>query len=463
MEQDRKVSPGVGVLAVGASVAIVLLGVFLLSAETAVILMAAGAVCCLILVMGGMPYDVLEAKIAQSMARMMLPVLRLMAVGMLIGIWMASGTIPYMIYCGMRMLEPTLFLPLVCLLCAVMSASAGTSWGTIATVGVACMSIAAGLGVPKELAAGAVVTGAMLGDKASPISDSVLLTASITDTPLMEGVRHILASTGPAYLVSLAFFLIAGLRMGEGVIGGEGYDLILTCLEGHFRFHPILLLPPLLMFGLIVAKRPVLPAFAAGIAAGMLLAIVVQKETVYALAEYLFTGYRYGQGPELMAQMLERGGVVSMLGTIALLLSACVFGAPVRCSGAVELLLGMVKQHTKSAGALANGVMLIHGMLFSITGSYYVSAPVVAEMTGDLFSAYGLDKKDLMRVLQDTGAGLSALVPWAATGIYITNMLGSDSTMAYLPYVPMLWLSILFSALLNVKKGRGKVERPLER
>lgn len=139
-----------------------------------------------------------------------------------------------------------------------------------------------------------------------------------------------------------------------------------------------------------------------------------------------------------------------MLLTIALLLAARVFGAPIQCSGALDLLLGTVKRHTKSGGTLSNGILPLHGMLFTITGSYHVSSPVIAEMTWDLFPSYGLGKKNLMRILQDTGTGLSALVPWAATGVYITNILGLNSTIDYLPYVPMLWPSILLSVLMHV-------------
>lgn len=450
MEHNLVPAPWISILAVGLSVIVVFWGVFFLSAETAVVLLAAGTLCAFLLVLGGVPYAKLENCIVQSASRMMLPILRLMAVGMLIGTWMASGTVPYMIYCGLRLLRPTLFLPLVCLLCAVMSSTAGTSWGTVATVGVACMSIAAGLGIPKALAAGAVVTGSLFGDKVSPMSDSVILTASITDTPLMEGVRHVLLSTGPAYLASLLFFLVAGLHTAQGTIGGETYTLVLAALEQHFYLHPILLLPPVLLFGLILGRKPTLPAFAAGIAAGLVLAISIQHKEVSSLFQFLFSGYQVNQCPELVAQMLERGGLTSMLPTIALLLSACVFGAPIQCSGALNLLLGVVKRHTKSGGSLANGILLLHGILFTITGSYYVSAPVIAETTRDLFPAYGLEKKNLMRILQDTGTGLSALVPWAATGVYITSILGLNSTIDYLPYVPMLWLSIMLSVVMHI-------------
>ena len=438
-----------GFLALGAAILTIFIGIFVIRAQTAVSLMTAAAASSLLLVLGGVPYRDIEAEMVHAMGRMMLPVIRLLAVGALIGVWMASGTVPYLIYLGMRLLKPAVFLPVVCLLCAVMSATAGTSWGTVATVGVACMSIAAGLGIPAPMAAGAVVCGAIFGDKVSPLSDSVALTAAAADAPLMDGIRHTLHSTGPAYLLSLVFFTLAGLHFGQGTVDDVIYRQLLSGLEAQFTFHPVLLLPPVLLFGLILLRCPVIPAFAAGIVSGGILAGILQGETASSVAAYLYDGYFTGSSDTLLAQMLNRGGLTSMLPTIALLLSACVFSAPIQCSGVVNWLLGTVKEHVRTGGALCNCVLLIHSALFSVTGSYYVSVPVVASMTRELFPAVGLDPKNLMRLLQDTGAGLSALVPWAATGVYITAMLGLKSTTDYFLWAPMPWLSILISVAMN--------------
>ena len=143
------------------------------------------------------------------------------AVGVLVGTWMASGTVPVMIYYGMKVLTPGLFLPVVCILCTLMSTMAGTSWGTLATVGVACMGVAQGLGVPLPAAAGAVCTGAFFGDKVSPLSDSPVITATVCEVPLMDGIRHALISTGPAYLISLVFYFVYGLAIPAAASAGK--------------------------------------------------------------------------------------------------------------------------------------------------------------------------------------------------------------------------------------------------
>lgn len=187
---------------------------------------------------------------------------------LLVGTWMASGTVPVMIYYGMKVLTPGLFLPVVCILCTLMSTMAGTSWGTLATVGVACMGAAQGLGVPLPAAAGAVCTGAFFGDKVSPLSDSPVITATVCEVPLMDGIRHALISTGPAYLISLVFYFVYGLRYSGGSVGGEVYEDILFTVSAEFWLSPVLLLPVLVVVVLILMKKPTIPTFIAGIAAG---------------------------------------------------------------------------------------------------------------------------------------------------------------------------------------------------
>ena len=193
---------------------------------------------------------------------------------MLVGTWMASGTVPVMIYYGMKVLTPGLFLPVVCILCTLMSTMAGTSWGTLATVGVACMGVAQSLGVP--LPAAAVCTGAFFGDEVSPLSDSPVITATVCEVPLMDGIRHALISTGPAYLISLVFYFVYGLRYSGGSVGGEVYEDILSTVSAEFWLSPVLLLPVLVVVVLILMKKPTIPTFIAGIAAGAVMAMLCQ-------------------------------------------------------------------------------------------------------------------------------------------------------------------------------------------
>ena len=363
---------------------------------------------------------------------------------LLVGTRMASGTVPVMIYYGMKVLTPGLFLPVVCILCTLMSTMAGTSWGTLATVGVACMGVAQGLGVPLPAAAGAVCTGAFFGDKVSPLSDSPVITATVCEVPLMDGIRHALISTGPAYLISLVFYFVYGLRYSGGSVGGEVYEDILSTVSAEFWLSPVLLLPVL-----ILMKKPTIPTFIAGIAAGAVMAMLCQGVSLHDILTVMYSGFSADTGSDVVNSMLNRGGFTSMLSTIGLLIAAGIFGAPLRTAGVVDVLLAFVERIAKNSRSMSLGVLILHAVFFTITGAYYVSYPVVGGMVKDLYPEYHLDRKNLMRTMLDTGTGLAPMVSWSTTGSYTATTLGV-SNLAFAPFAPMLWLSIVFSVIYAV-------------
>ena len=365
---------------------------------------------------------------------------------LLVGTWMASGTVPVMIYYGMKVLTPGLFLPVVCILCTLMSTMAGTSWGTLATVGVACMGVAQGLGVPLPAAPG---NGAFFGDKVSPLSDSPVITATVCEVPLMDGIRHALISTGPAYLISLVFYFVYGLRYSGGSVGGEVYEDILSTVSAEFWLSPVLLLPVLVVVVLILMKKPTIPAFIAGIAAGAVMAMLCQGVSLHDILTVMYSGFSADTGSDVVNSMLNRGGFTSMLSTIGLLIAAGIFGAPLRTAGVVDVLLAFVERIAKTSRSMSLGVLILHAVFFTITGAYYVSYPVVGGMVKDLYPEYHLDRKNLMRTMLDTGTGLAPMVSWSTTGSYTATTLGV-SNLAFAPFAPMLWLSIVFSVIYAV-------------
>lgn len=419
-------------------------GLMALGLNARIVLALDGVLMCAMACAFGMKYETLQNGIKDMIGSMLLAMLILLAVGVLIGIWMASGTIPVMIYYGMQVISPAVFLPVVCILCSLMSALAGTSWGTLATVGVACMGVAEGLGIPLEAAAGAVAVGAFVGDKISPLSDSTVITATVTDTPLMEGIRHALISTGPAYLLSLLFFFGYGLTIETHAATSAAYDEILTTLAANFNLNPVTLLPVPLVIALIAMKKPTIPTFVAGIAAGAILAVMMQGETVTSILQTMYAGFSTETGSAFVDEMLNRGGFTSMLSTIGLLMTAAMFGAPLRTAGVADVLLAWLRRAARTSRSMSFFVLCLHTVFFSITGAYYVSYPVIGSMTKDMFPEYGLQRKNLMRMMLDTGTGLAPMVPWSTTGSYTASTLGVTN-LAFLPFAPMLWLSIVFS------------------
>ncbi len=454
--QRKIVKPWQALLMIVVGIAIIFLGLMVFKAKNHVILLTDGVVMCVMACCFGIRYDDLQADIKATINSMLVAILILIAVGVLVGTWMISGTVPIMIYYGMKVLTPGLFLPITCIVCTLMSTMAGTSWGTLATVGVAFMGVAQGLGVPLPVTAGAICVGAFFGDKISPLSDSPVLVSSVTDVPLMDGIKHALLSTGPAWLVSLVFLTVYGMQYSSGTVGGEVYDAIMSTVTTSFRLNPLLLLPPVVVVVLIVMKKPTLPTFTAGIVVGAVLAVAFQgtpliqaTDGAQSIFMAMYEGYTGDTGNDVVNSMIQRGGLTSMLNTIGLLISAGVFGAPLRTAGVVDILLDYVRKLARNGKVMATGVLILHGIFFTITGAYYVSYPVVGSMVKDMFPEYGLDKKNLMRILLDTGTGLAPLVPWATTGAYVASTLGVGN-MSLAPFAPMLWLSIVISVVMGI-------------
>ena len=322
MEEKRIVKPWQAGLMLLVGIAVIIVGLLVMKLNNRIVLALDGVIMCLMAWCFGIPYAELQQGIKETVSSMIVAILILLAVGVLVGTWMASGTVPVMIYYGMKVLTPGLFLPVVCILCTLMSTMAGTSWGTLATVGVACMGVAQGLGVPLPAAAGAVCTGAFFGDKVSPLSDSPVITATVCEVPLMDGIRHALISTGPAYLISLVFCFVYGLRYSGGSVGGEVYEDILSTVSAAFWLSPVLLLPVLVVVVLILMKKPTIPTFIAGIAAGAVMAMLCQGVSLHDILTVMYSGFSADTGSDVVNSMLNRGGFTSMLSTIGLLIAA---------------------------------------------------------------------------------------------------------------------------------------------
>ena len=188
-------------------------------------------------------------------------------------------------------------------------------------------------------------------------------------------------------------------------------------------------------------KKPTIPTFIAGIAAGAVMAMLCQGVSLHDILTVMYSGFSADTGSDVVNSMLNRGGFTSMLSTIGLLIAAGIFGAPLRTAGVVDVLLAFVERIAKTSRSMSLGVLILHAVFFTITGAYYVSYPVVGGMVKDLYPEYHLDRKNLMRTMLDTGTGLAPMVSWSTTGSYTATTLGV-SNLAFAPFAPMLWLSI---------------------
>lgn len=440
------------VVLIAVSIAIIFGGIVFIDAESTIVLLAAGTAVIILSLVWGVRWEELERDILNNLRAMFIPILILLAVGLMIGVWMLSGTIPVIIYYGLLLIKPSVFLFVACLACALMSVMAGTSWGTIGTIGVAFMGVSAGLDIPLQYTAGAVVVGAIFGDKMSPLSDTTVMAAAVTDVKLVDHIKHMLYTTVPGLVISLIVFLVLGFQY-SGQIEDERITSILTTLETNFNLNPLLLLPPVVILILIYRNKPTLPVFGVGILLGGLLAAFFQGNGLAEIAAALNDGYTASTEVEIVDSMLQRGGLSSMLGTVALLIAAAIFGSPLRTAGVIDVILNGIQKVVNTGKGIMLSSLSLHAFLFIITGSYYVTFAVLGPMMKSMYDKYGLHRKNFSRTLEDSGTALAPLIPWSVTGAFIAGTLGVP-VVQYAPFAPMLYLGIVF-AVIYIMTGFG--------
>lgn len=448
------------VLSYGKSVALILIAMVIIivgkqiyNLNTAMVLFIDAAILSFLCYLWGTPWKEIQDQIERNMATMTVPILILLAVGMLVGSWMISGTLPTMIYYGMTYINPSFFLIFVCLVSALMSLMTGTSWGTVSTVGVAFVGVSVGLEIPLPYTAGAIVTGAIFGDKLSPLSDTTVMASAVCDVDIMDHIRHLLYTTVPGLLISLVLYGFLGINHSSGLLGGENYDLLLHSLSTTFFIHPVLLIPPFLVLLLIALNKPTLPTFAVGILAGLLCSMIFQNTSMEAAVTSLVNGYKSSTGIKVFDSMVNRGGFNSMVGTVVLVISSGVFGAPLQSSGAIKIVID------KLVTKLRNGVQMMllctisHCILFLMVVSYYVSFVMMGNIAKDLYDKFDLHRKNLSRTLEDTGTALAPLIPWGLSGAFYSGTLGV-AVGDYALYTPICYLSV-FIGIFYILTGFG--------
>jgi len=273
----------------------------------------------------------------------------------------------------------------------------------------------------------------------------------------------------PPYLIALAMYAYLGSQNAAGVVEGENYELLLQTLSTTFVMNPLLLLPPITVLVLIWMKKPALPVFAAGIIFAVVLALIFQGATLNSIASALWGGYTKTTGVAIVDKMILRGGLKGMLGTVALLFGAAVFGAPLKTVGILDYLVEKVRSLAKSSKAFQVAAFFIHSFLFMITGSYYVTFSAFGPMVRPMYDGYNLHRANLSRILEDTGTALAPIVPWSVTGAFIAGTL-EVPTFQFAFYAPLTYLGMFFAILYIVfnfkiassstvitKKGAGRL------
>ena len=389
-------------------------------------------------------------KISSSLPALMI----LWAVGLLIGSWVFSGTIPMIIYYGVDLISPQYLVLTAFVIAAIISTVTGTSWGSAGTVGVAIMGIAQGLDVNLAATAGAVVAGAYFGDKLSPLSDTTNLAPIAAGSELYEHIKHMFYTTIPATIVAIAAYLFfgsaaasSGANVSESVLALQGQ------LDKIFHWNIILLLPVLFVLAGSVLKWPTIPVMIIASLFSVLLGVIVQDFSLKNGFISVMTGFNVtmsGINMEFskdITKLLNRGGVSSVNSTTILVICAMGFAGIISKTGMLTKVLHTIMARVKSAAGVIISTIGSCLTVAFVTGSSYLSILIPGEMFKDFYKEKNLAAKNLSRTLEDSGTVIVPLIPWSAAGAYMTATLGVP-TVEYLPWAILNYMGVVFAIIL---------------
>ncbi|MFC4660761.1 Na+/H+ antiporter NhaC [Oceanobacillus aidingensis] len=409
----------------------------------------------------GFPYKQIEKSMTKSMSRALQPGLILLTVGILIGAWIASGTVPSLVYYGIGAISPQFFLLTTLIFCSLVSLAIGTSWGTIGTAGIALMGVGTTMGVPAGITAGAIISGAFFGDKISPLSDSTNLTPTVTGGELFTHIKHMLWTSGPAYIISALIFTFIGLKYKTSAVNDESINQLTGYLENHFNLGLVPLIPIMVLFILLILKKPALPAIFIGTVVGGLIAVFYQGFTFSETIGFFYSGYTVESGIGIVDDLLMRGGLTSMLALIVLFLFALGLGGMLADAGVLETLIESFADKIQSTGLFVFVTILVSYAGLAIGGAIIFAIVMSGTLMRPISERLNLKPENLSRVIEDTATQGGPLVPWTGAGIFAAGSLGV-STGTYLPFcflaliTPFVSMFYGITGLTMTKNEEGK-------
>lgn len=403
----------------------------------------------------GYTWDEMQKAIVEKIANALPATLILWSVGLLIGSLMFSGAVPMIIYYGVQMINPKFILVTAFLLSALLAIVTGTSWGSAGTIGVAMMGIAGGLGVSLPATAGAVVSGAFLGDKLSPLSDTTNLAPMAAGSDIYDHIKHMLYTTVPAAVVSIIVYLIVGFNSSGELVTPDSVNLMMDQLNSMFKFNIILLLPLILIILGSLKKWPTIPTMLGTSLFTIVLGSIVQGFSLIDGFTSLISGFDLtmtgfsGEATAEVIKLINRGGVSSVTSTTVLIFCAMGFAGIVSVSGMLDVVLEILMSKVKSTtGIIVSTIASCFTVAF-VTGSSYLSILVPGELFKDVYPKKNLHPKNLSRTLEDSGTVIVPLIPWSAAGAYMTATLGVP-TLEYLPWAILNYTGIIFAIILAI-------------
>lgn len=443
----KELSTGKSLIPIIALIGAAAFSIFIWKAGMHIPLMIGVIAAAIVSIMAGWSWDDVQKMMVNGVARALPAVFILLIIGIIVGTWIASGVIPTMIYYGLSIIKPAMFIPIVALVTGIISITLGSSFTSIATIGLAFMAIGEGLGFSPGLVAGAVISGAYFGDKLSPLSDTTNIAPAMAETDLFSHVKHMLWDTIPAFLLSILLYWVVG--QSAGINGGADTKVIVamkTGLDDVFVIHPLLLLMPVLTIILMVKKTPAIPALMGVGILGGVLAIFVQGSSVTTVIQVMTSGFHAESGIKALDSLLNRGGLMSMLGTIGLLILATALGGILEETGSFEVLTKKMMSKVHSTGTLISTTILSTFIVAFASGAQFLAIILPARTFVKNYKKMGIDTKNLSRCVEAAGTVGINLVPWGVPAVFAAGILGV-SPGEFIPFAFFAFLVPLMNIL----------------
>ena len=422
--------------------------------EAHVSLIFAGAFAAIVAMLNGWKWSYMEQGILAAINRTMQAILILAVVGLMLGSWMAGGVVPSMMYYGIKVIAPSVFLFTACLLCCIVSLATGSSWSTAGSMGVALIGVGTALGFPAYMTAGAVVSGAYFGDKMSPLSDTTNLAPAVAGSTLFDHIKHMIWTTGPSLVVALIAYLVIGFtNHSSGAADLSTIDEILGFITDNYNVSLLCLIAPLFVIVAVALKLPALPALIGGVVLGLPF-FPMQGNSLKSVPSIL----NYGVGVDIpedasdviaeLGALLTSDGMQGMMWTISLILCAMVFGGIVDCTGIMGSIAGaLLKLARGTRGGLVLVTIVSCFIVNALCSDQYLAIILPGRMYKEAFEDLKLAPKNLSRCLEDSGTITSNFIPWNTCGATMSKFLQCPQwgKGGYAPFAILNWLNPLVS------------------
>lgn len=394
----------------------------------------------------GISWSDMMSSAVKSISECIEAIIIMMSIGMVVGAWIAGGTVPFIIYWGLKIFSPQWLLPFTVVLCALMSTLIGSSWTTAGTIGVAFMGIGMGLGIPAPIIAGAVVCGSFFGDTQSPMSDGCNFATAISGAGLYNGVRGMIISNVPALLISIVAYVFIGMNYSHvSADSASGIAETLAGLEGAFNLTPAVLLPAALLIFLIVIKFPAVPTMIAAAFAGTLCAVLFQGEGLGAALGYMMKGYVGDTGVADVDKIVTRGGLSAMMSTVAIVILSMWMAGVLQRTGIMHAILAKIARIIRKPAGLVTTTTVMTYLFSYFAADPYLAMMLPSKAFAEAYDEMGYDRSVLCRSVS-SAVFFAPMVPWGSGGLYVAATLGV-AVLDYLPYYFVGFLAPIITIL----------------